>query len=93
MVGLVLLLAGCGGGGGSGTEAACDRFAEHAKADLPADDRAQTVRDVGELLDGAEQAVREGHDALVRTVGGSDSSYQLAADTFAQACFDAGWDG
>lgn len=32
-------------------------------------------------------------EALVRSADGPDSRWKLGADTFAQACLDAGWDG
>lgn len=102
---LVLVLGACssgssssGGGGGKGplldsTDVVCTQFAEHAKAGLPRADRADVVASMGEVIDNADAGVRDAFAPLQRTVGGSDGAYRLAADGFAQACFDAGWKG
>lgn len=87
----LLVLAGCAPL--DAAEAACDEFAAHARDGMPADDRPEVVRSMGEVIGDAPQPLQDGHAGLVRTVGGSDSAYRLAADTFAQACFDLGWNG
>ncbi len=87
----LLTVMGCAAADSS--ELACDDFAGHARDGLPAAERAETVRSVGEVVGNADQSLQDAHAGLVRTVGGSDSGYQLAADTFAQACFDNGWTG
>lgn len=75
------------------TELACDDFAGHARDGLPAAERAETVRSVGDVVGNADQSLQDAYDGLVRTVSGPDSAYRLAADTFAQACFNLGWNG
>lgn len=99
-LGLVLIaaLAGCGGGDGGGdaldsTESVCDDFAAHSKAGLPAADRAEVTRSIGEVIGNADQRLQDAHEALVRTASGTDGAYKIAADTFANACFNSGWDG
>lgn len=87
----LLLVTGCSMP--DATELACDDFAAHARDGLPAAERVKTAQSVGEVVGNADQRVRDAHAGLVRTADGSDSSYRLAADTFAQSCFDAGWDG
>ena len=92
---VLALAAGCGGDGEvlDSTGSVCDQFAAHARAGLPAGERAAVVDSMGEVIGNAAGGVVEAFDGLRDTAGGSDSAYQLAADTFAQACFDAGWDG
>ncbi|MFW6091367.1 MAG: hypothetical protein ACODAF_05780 [Actinomycetota bacterium] len=79
--------------GADATEAVCDEFAAHAEAGLPADQRAEVVEEIGRHIDGAAEIVSSNFDALQRSVDAPDSQYELAADVFAQSCFDAGWDG
>ena len=88
---VVVLLAGCAAADAS--EQVCDEFAAHAKNGLLAAERAEVVRSMGEVVGNAVQPLQDAHDGLLRTVSGPDSGYQLAADTFAQACFDNGWEG
>lgn len=89
-----LLVAGCSSGGKvDSTESVCDDFAAHAKAGLPAADRADVVASIGEVVDNAAQGVRDAFSALQRTATESDGAYRIAAGGFAQACVDAGWDG
>lgn len=94
-----VVLAGCGGGAeGDGpllnsTESVCDDFAAHAKAGLPAAKRAEVVESIGEVVANADQRIRDAYPPLERTKAGTDGAYKIAADGFAQACFDAGWDG
>ena len=89
--------AGAGADGGRGlldsTETVCDDFAAHAKAGLPADQRLKVVRSIGEVIGNADQRLRDAYPPLQRTAGGTDSSYRLAADGFAAACFKTGWNG
>lgn len=75
------------------TELVCDEFAAHAKAGLPRDHRADVVTSISEIIDNADGGVRDAFPGLRRTVDRSSSAYRLAADVFAQSCFDAGWDG
>lgn len=95
---LMLALSGCGGdaeGGGSldSTGNVCDSFAAHSRDGLPAAERADVVDSIGEVIDNADQQVQDAYPPLQNTASASDSAYRTAADGFAQACFDAGWDG
>lgn len=90
---MVMLATGCGGGVVDSTQSVCDDFAAHAKAGLPKADRAGVVASIGEVIDNANPKVRDAYPPLQRTAAGTDSAYQIAADGFAQACFDAGWKG
>ena len=85
--------AACGGGSMDSTDSVCDEFAAHAKAGLPEADRAKVVASMGKVIDNADQKVRDAYPGLQRAVDKPDSTYQKAADVFAQSCFDAGWKG
>lgn len=73
------------------TETVCDEFAAHAKAGLPADQRGDVVTSMSEVIDNSDPALQEAFIPLADAVDGQD--YGAAADAFAQACFDTGWDG
>ncbi|WP_299039812.1 hypothetical protein [uncultured Pseudokineococcus sp.] len=79
--------------------AACTRFAEYVQAGqpgegVPRDERFTAVQDVSGLLgDHPDDALQSGRDGLVSALNTTDEEWVAAADTFAQACFDAGWDG
>lgn len=94
---LTVALTGCGGGGEadllSSTESICDEFAAHSKAGLPAEERTEVVESIGKAIGNADQKLKDAYGPLENTADGSDSGYRTAADGFAQACFDAGWDG
>lgn len=86
-------LAGCSGGPVDSTGSVCDEFAAFVKDGRPADQRADIVRSIGEVIDNADKKVRDAYPPLTRTVQASGGAQSLADDTFAQACFDAGWKG
>lgn len=91
-----ILLVGCGGASDGlldSTESVCDEFAAHARDGLPASERSGVTDSISEVVDNAADGVHDAFAALERTADDSDSAYQLAADAFAQACFDAGWNG
>lgn len=92
---VAILAAGCGASDDllDSTESVCHDFAVHAKAGLPADERPGVVDRIGEVIANADEGLRSAYPALERTADANDSAYLLAADAFAQACFDAGWDG
>jgi hypothetical protein len=89
---VALATAGCGGTSGA-TEVACDDFAAFIRDGRPVDQRAAVIRSIGEVIGNADQRVQDAHDALVATVDSSPTAQALADDTFAQACYDTGWDG
>lgn len=108
LAGLVLLLAACGGASTPPTAAepapaqdglsdeggfVCDDFAAYARDGQPRDQRTQVVSKIGRLVGNAESELQEAHDVLTRSVDAPDSQWTVAADTFAQTCFDLGWDG
>ncbi|MGH9247931.1 MAG: hypothetical protein ACRD0W_00200 [Acidimicrobiales bacterium] len=88
----LLLIAGCADMLDS-TELVCDEFAHHARDGLPAEQREQVVASIGEVIGNADDHLNAGYEALRRTADSPDSSYLMAADMFAQACLDIGWDG
>lgn len=91
-----VLLAGCGGAGGGtvdSSEFVCDDFAAYARDGQPRDQRSEVVSGMGRLIGNAAPALEEAHGALAQSVDGSESQWSSAADGFAQACFDNGWDG
>jgi hypothetical protein len=88
-----LLTAGCSSSDGElldSTESVCDDFAGYVR---DGGDRAEVVASIGEVIDNAEAGVRDAYPTLQNTVDGNESAQQLADDTFAQSCFDAGWEG
>lgn len=87
----LVLLAGCSGGEIDSTEAMCDEFAGHAKAGLPEADRLEVARSLAEVRDNADPQVAKASETLTRTANRGDGAYSVAADSFAQACFDSGW--
>jgi hypothetical protein len=99
----LVLLAACSGSGGTeqargpdaAGETACDNFARYVRDGQPRAGRAEVIRTVaadarasgsGRLADAVQ---------LLENAGpvSTDGAWKLAADGFAQACFDAGWDG
>lgn len=89
-----LALAGCSSGPDRAPDMkACDAFAYYVtKADSVATmDRGTTVEQVNMELGDSKGMVRDAADGLERTKDGPTSGWQLAADTFAQTCMDAGW--
>lgn len=91
----LLLLAGCGSEGAAATDSTkfvCDDFATFVRDGKPADKRSEVVSDIGELIGNADEKVRGAYDTLTNTVN-TPTAQPLADDTFAQACFDAGWEG
>lgn len=93
----LVLMAGCGevneDGAIDSTEVMCDEFAVHVKNGLPKGKRAEVARSLAEVRSNAAEPVAEASKMLSRTANGPDGAYQIAADTFAQACFDWGWEG
>lgn len=76
-------------------ENACDDFARYIRDGAPRDKRAEVVETVVALAR-TSSVSRLGETAqLLENVGatGTDGAWQIAADAFAQACFDAGWKG
>jgi len=85
----VLLLAGCGGGGSrTDDEEVCRALAVYARDGQRAGDREALVRDIGRRVGGADQRLRDAYGGLQRTLGGSESGFQLAVDVFAKTCQD-----
>lgn len=86
--------AGCSAPDGTinSTGVVCDEFAAYAGGGQPAGQRSEVVTSMGEVIKNADQGVRDSYDGLVRSVDAPESTWVLAADTFAQACFDAGWE-
>ncbi len=75
------------------TEFVCDDFAKFIRDGRPADQRSEIISGIGDLIRSAEMGVRDAYRSLTNTMNGTTSAQQIADDTFAQACFDAGWDG
>lgn len=97
-----ILLIGCDGvaavtgTGDNGADKACSAFAQDWER---TDDRPALVREVASYVDDLDDAdgdLGRIHDeatdgVLPRTADGNDGAWQMAADTFADACLDAGW--
>lgn len=75
-------------------EFACDDFAKDYKAATTTDARLDLAHKVNKWAPKSQtNRIADTGKILSNGAGGSDGSWQLAADTFAQACLDAGWDG
>jgi len=71
---------------------ACDDFAEGYKAAQTTSARVDLANKVNKWAqDSATNGIAEGATILARGSDGGASAWQLAADTFAQSCLDAGW--
>lgn len=90
----LLLLAGCSSGGGTidSTESVCNDFAAFVKDGAPAEQRPDIVDSIGQVIGNADEGVQQAYKALTNTADGAGDP-GVADDTFAQSCFDAGWDG
>lgn len=71
----------------------CDDFARYINAGQPVDQRPEVVSKIGGLIVNAEPSLQDAYGTLTRSVEAPPSQWRIAADTFAQACFDAGWNG
>lgn len=81
------VLSGCSSGGQvDSTGLVCDEFAAFARDGLPAEQRSGVLESMGEVIGNAEQGVQDAYAGLRDGGPGAD-------DVFAQACFDAGWEG
>lgn len=71
---------------------ACDDFAHGYKAADTKTERLDLAHKVNKWAPSSktDRIADTGH-VLANGAAGSDSAWQLAADTFAQACLDAGW--
>lgn len=88
---VVVLAGGCGSGEGrTDQEQVCRDLAEYARAGQRPEDRAALVEKIGKRVNGADQRLRDAYGGLQRTLGGSESGFQLAADVFAKTCQDLG---
>jgi hypothetical protein len=87
------LLAACSSAPPDSTDSMCTDFAQFIHDGRPADQRADVVRSLGEVVANADQHVQDAYPALTRTVTADVGAQGIADDTFAQACFDAGWEG
>lgn len=74
-------------------ELACDEFAAYSKDGMPKDQRSEVVSSIGEIIGNADPQLQDAHDGLVNSVDKPESTWTLAADSFAQTCFDLGWEG
>lgn len=74
-------------------ELACDEFAAYSKDGMPKDQRSEVVSSIGEIIGNTDPQLQDAHDGLVNSVDKAESSWTLAADSFAQTCFDLGWEG
>lgn len=99
---VLTVLTGCGGtadpaadgpGALSMTESVCDEFAGHVKDGQPRAGRPEVVRSMSAVMAKADPRLQDAFPVLQRTATGTDGAWKIAADTFAQACFDVGWDG
>jgi hypothetical protein len=73
---------------------ACEDFAKGYKAAQTTDARVDLANKVNEWAQSSEtNGIAEGATILARGSDGGASAWQLAADTFAQSCLDAGWKG
>lgn len=93
VVAVALTVAGCGGEASAidSTESVCDDFAAFIKAGRPADQRSEVVASIGEVIGNADAGVRDAYSTLTNTVN-TPTAQPIADDTFAQSCFDAGWE-
>lgn len=90
---LVAVLAACSSTPVNSTQSVCTDFAKFIKEGRPASQRADVVRSLGKVISQADKKVQDAFPTLTRTVTGTTGAQHLADDTFAQACFDAGWKG
>ena len=93
LLALAALTACSSGGKVDTTSSVCTDFAKFIHDGRPAAQRADVVRSIGKVVDQADQRVQDAYPTLTRTATGPVSSQQLADDTFAKACLDAGWKG
>lgn len=93
VIGLMLLVACSGCGKVDTTGMVCDDFALFAKSGQPRDQRSQLVSDIAVLIDDANPKVKAKFPLLTKHVDAPAITWSVAADVFAQSCFDAGWTG
>jgi hypothetical protein len=75
-------------------EWACDDFAAGYQSALTRQARLTLVDKVAKWAPQSQSGrIAETVALLARTADKSDQAWQIAADAFAQACFDAGWKG
>lgn len=71
---------------------ACDDFAHDYNAAVTPDARLDLAHKVNKWAPTSKtDGIASGGKYLANGAGGSDSAWQLGADTFAKACLDAGW--
>lgn len=71
---------------------ACEDFAQGYSAAQTTDARVDLANRVNNSAqESATNGIAEGATILARGSEGDTSAWQLAADTFAQSCLDAGW--
>lgn len=75
------------------SDAICDDFAHFVHDGQLVEERDDVVASIGSRIDKADPMLQDNYQALVRTVDANDSTWKLAADVFAQTCFDTGWEG
>lgn len=74
---------------------ACTDFARYIKAGQPGGQaRLDAVHKVNKWAQKSKSGrIADAGQVIARAANSSDGSWKIAADTFAQACFDAGWNG
>lgn len=71
---------------------ACDDFAHDYKTATTRDERLDLAHKVNKWARSSKtDRIADTGRILANGATGSDGSWTIAADTFAQACFDAGW--
>lgn len=101
-IGVLLVLAGCGAPEAEQVDPsqldkpgkfACDDFAEGYQSAQTGQARVELANTVNEWAPKSQTTgLSEAGQALGAASDASASAWQLAADSFAQRCFDAGWE-
>ncbi|MFI0268578.1 hypothetical protein [Streptomyces luteogriseus] len=77
----------------SAASLACDDFAQGYKAADTQQERLDLAHKVNKWAPTSKTSrIADSGKILANGAAGSDGSWKLAADTFAQACLDAGWE-
>lgn len=74
---------------------ACTDFARYIQDGQPSGQpRLDAVHKVNKWAQRSESGrIADAGDTIANAANGTEGSWKIAADTFAQACFDAGWNG
>lgn len=78
----------------SSASLACEDFAKGYKGATTKAERLDLAHKVNKWAPASKtNGIADRAEVLANGANGSDGAWQIAADSFAQACLDAGWDG